>query len=73
MEVGNGKTYVSIVLRHSYRENGGVGKRTIANLTHCPPEDVQPIELALKYKHDLGALGSRKSIKGVRMIFGESW
>ena len=54
----NGKTYLSILLRHSCRENGKVGKRTIANLTHYPPEDVQAIELALKYKGDLGALGS---------------
>jgi len=59
----NGKTYVSILLRHSYRENGKVAKRTIANLTHCPPEDVDAIELALKHKHDLSALGSRKEIE----------
>jgi len=59
----NGKTYVSILLRQSYRQNGKVAKRTIANLTHCPPEDVDAIELALKHKHDLSALGSRKEIQ----------
>lgn len=59
----NGKTYLSILLRHSYRQNGKVCKRTIANLTHYPPEDVQAIELALKYKGDLGALGSLKEIQ----------
>jgi len=59
----NGKTYVSILLRHSYRENGKVAKKTIANLTHCPTEDVNAIELALKHKHDLSALGSRKEIQ----------
>ena len=32
----NGKTHLSILLRHSYRENGKVGKRTVANLTHYP-------------------------------------
>jgi hypothetical protein len=52
----NGKTYVTILLRHSYRENGKPCKRTIANLTHCPAEDVAAIELALKHKHDLSAL-----------------
>ena len=59
----NGKTYISILLRHSYRENGKVRKRTIANLTHYPPEDVAAIELALKYKRDLAALGSLKEIQ----------
>ena len=59
----NGKTYLSILLRHSYRENGKVCKRTVANLTHYPPEDVCAIELALKYKGDLGALGSLKEIQ----------
>lgn len=59
----NGKTYLSILLRHSYRENGKVCKRTVANLTHYPPEDVRAIELALKYKRDLGALGSVKEIQ----------
>ena len=52
----NGRTYVSILLRHSYREGGKVLKRTIANLTHCPPEDVAAIELALQHKDELAAL-----------------
>jgi len=59
----NGKTYTSILLRHSYRENGKVAKKTIANLTHCATEDVNAIELALKHKHDLSALGSGKKIQ----------
>jgi len=59
----NGKTYVSILLRHSYREDGHVRKRTIANLTRCPPEDVRAIELALDYKDNLAALGSIKEIQ----------
>ena len=59
----NGKTYLSILLRHSYRENGKVCKRTIANLTHYPPEDVQAIELALEHKRNLATLGSVKEIQ----------
>ena len=54
---------MSILLRHSYREDGKVRKRTVANLTHYPPEDADAIELALKYKHDLAALGSVKEIQ----------
>jgi len=59
----NGKTYLSILLRHSYRENGKVRKRTIANLTHYPREDTAAIELALKHKHDLTKLGSIKEVQ----------
>ena len=59
----NGKTYLSILLRHSYRDNGKVCKRTIANLTRYSPEDVRAIELALKYKRNLAALGSVKEIQ----------
>jgi hypothetical protein len=51
------------LLRHSYRQGGKVQKRTIANLTHCPPEDVAAIELALEHKHDLSALGSLQDVQ----------
>ena len=58
----NGKVYESIYLRHSYREGGKVQKRNIANLTHCPPEVITAIELALKNKGDLTALRSLKEV-----------
>ena len=54
----SGKTYQSALLRESYRENGRVKKRTIANLTHCSEQEINAIELALTHKHDLSALGS---------------
>jgi hypothetical protein len=54
----NGKTYQSIYLRESYRDGPHVRKRDIANLTHCDPKEVAAIELALKFKGDLSALGS---------------
>ena len=59
----NRRTYVTILLRHSYRQGGKVQKRTIANLTHCPAEDVAAIELALEHKHDLSALGSLQDVQ----------
>jgi len=65
----NDKTYVSVLLRHSYRQDGKVRKRTIANLTHYPPEDTAAIELALKHKHNLSALGS---IQGIQLEQGSS-
>jgi hypothetical protein len=54
----NGKTYQSIYLRESYRDGHDVRKRDIANLTHCDPKEIAAIELALKFKGNLAALGS---------------
>ena len=59
----NGKSYESIHLRESYREGAHVRKRDIANLTHCDPKEVAAIELALKFKGDLSALGSLDKIQ----------
>jgi transposase len=50
----NGKTDTRQLLRQTYREDGKVKHRTLANLTHCKPEEVEAIRLALKYKGDLG-------------------
>jgi hypothetical protein len=54
----NGKLYQSIYLRESFRQDGKVQKRNIANLTHCDPAEIAAIELALKHKADLSVLGS---------------
>jgi transposase len=52
----NGKTYSRVLLRQSYRENGQVKHRTIANLAACSPAEIQAIELAFKHKKDLASL-----------------
>ncbi|MGR3177979.1 MAG: IS1634 family transposase [Candidatus Anammoxibacter sp.] len=54
------KIYESVLLRESYREDGKVKKRTIANISHCSQAEIKAIELALKHKDDLGVLGSLK-------------
>jgi len=59
----NGKTYESIYLRQSYRDGIHVRKRNIANLTHCDPKEIAAIELALRCKDDLTALGSLEQIE----------
>lgn len=58
----DGKTYTSIYLRHSYRDGPHSRKRNIANLTHCPEEEIAAIELALKHKGNLAVLGSLDDI-----------
>jgi len=52
----NGKAYARHLLRETYREDGKVKHRTLANLTHCKPEEVEAIRLALKHKGDLARI-----------------
>src|SRR5208283_3187325 len=52
----SGKAYARHLLRETYREDGKVKHRTLANLSHCKPEEVEAIRLALKYKGDLGRI-----------------
>ena len=54
----NGKSYESIYLRESYRDGTHVRKRNIANLTHCDPQEIAAIELALRHKNDLTVLAA---------------
>lgn len=51
-----GKTYRRVLLRQSFRQDGKVKHRTVANLSTCSPEELLAIELALKHKHDLASL-----------------
>jgi len=54
----NGTTYRCVLLRQSYREESTVKNRTIANLSHCTPQEVAAIRLALQHKDDLAVLGT---------------
>lgn len=54
----NGKTYTRHLLRESFRENGKVQHRTLANLSKASPEEIQAIKLALKNKHQLEQLAN---------------
>jgi hypothetical protein len=66
---GSKKIYHSTLLRESYREGRKVKKRTVANLSRCTPGEIAAIELALRYKDDLGVLGS---LEGVQLQEGLS-
>ena len=48
--VPNRKSPPAILLRQSYRENGQVKSRTLANLSHLPPDQIQALTLALAGK-----------------------
>lgn len=50
------KSYTRHLLRESYREDGKVKNRTIANLSKCSPEEIEAIRLALRHKKNLSEL-----------------
>ncbi len=54
----NGKNYTRHLLRQSFRQDGKVRHRTLANLTHCSDQEIQAIKLALKHKANLHQLGN---------------
>ena len=58
--------YTRYLLRDSYRQDGKVKHRTIANLSNCSPQEIQAIKLALQHKGDLTALLSLRQDVGLR-------
>jgi len=56
-----GKTYTRYLLRESYREDGKVKHRTIANLSGCSAAEVEAIRLALRHKDNLSTLSTNPS------------
>ena len=62
----NGKCYTRHLLRTSFRENGKVKHRTIANLSDCSESEIVAIRLALKHKDDLSVLGSIKDVEAIQ-------
>jgi len=54
----NGTVYRCVLLRQSYREGGQVKNRTLANLSHCTPQEIEAIRLALHHKDDLAVLST---------------
>jgi len=48
--------YTCYLLRETYREDGKVKHRTIANLSGCNEQEIEAMRLALKHKKDLSQL-----------------
>ena len=57
------KVYVRHLLRTSYRENGKVKHKTIANLSNCSEAEITAFKLALKHKGNLNAIASLSDIE----------
>src|SRR6201997_725169 len=70
-----GKTYTRHLLRESYRANGKVLHRTIANVSHCSEAEIEAIRLALRHKEDLEHLGTIADAITLKqgLSFGAVW
>jgi len=60
------RTYTRHLLRESYREEGKVRHRTVANLSRCSEQEVEAIRLALRHKGDLKELVSLEASLDLR-------
>jgi len=68
------KSYSRYLLRTSFRDNGKVKHKTIANLSSCSEDEIKAIKLALKHKKDLSVLCTTKDVKTVlRKRIGAVW
>src|SRR5262245_45288556 len=70
-----GKTYTRHLLRESYRANGKVLHRTIANVSHCSEAEIAALRLALRHKEDLEHLGTLQDALTLKqgLSFGAVW
>ena len=72
--IQRGKTYVRHLLRDSFRENGKVKHRTVANLSSCSKQEIEAIKLALRHKGNLSKLVSIDDIETRQgMRIGAVW
>jgi hypothetical protein len=70
-----GKTYTRHLLRESYRANGKVLHRTLANVSHCSDAEIEAIRLALRHKEALEHLGTIQDALTLQqgLSFGAVW
>ena len=59
----NGKVFTRHLLRTSFREDGKVKHKTIANVSACSEDEIAAIRLALKHKNNLSAVASLDDMK----------
>jgi Transposase DDE domain len=73
--IRGGKTYTRHLLRESYRANGKVLHRTIANVSQCSAAEIEAMRLALRHKQDLEHLGTVQDTVTLKqgLSFGAVW
>src|SRR6266487_449516 len=70
-----GTTYTRHLLRESYRANGKVRHRTIANVSQCSAAEIEAMRLALRHKEALENLGTVQDAVTLKqgVAFGAVW
>ena len=70
-----GTTSTRHLLRESYRANGKVLHRTMANVSHCSAAEIEAMRLALRHKEDLEHLGTIQDAITLKQgrSFGAVW
>jgi hypothetical protein len=70
-----GKPYTRHLLRESYRANGKVLHRTLANVSQCSAAEIEAIRLALRHKENLENLGTIQDAITLKqgVSFGAVW
>ena len=73
--IRGGKTYTRHLLRESYRANGKVLHRTLANVSQCSATEIEAMRLALRHKEDLEHLGTIQDAMTLKqgLSFGAVW
>ena len=71
----HGRTYHRVLLRQSFRQDGKVKHRTIANLSACSDQEINAIALAFQHKKDLDSLQPSSGPLQLRqgLCFGAVW
>jgi len=72
VDIAQTKKYRRVLLRESYREDGKVKKRTVANISHCPEEIITTLQLALKNPTAVNNLLSGESVPEPTLEHGKS-
>ena len=62
--VPNRQSPPTVLLRESYRDDGKVKKRTLANLTHWPSERISHLRKVLKGEFDCGIPLEKSPVSG---------
>ncbi len=73
--IRGGTTYTRHLRRESYRANGKVLHRTLANVSHCSATEIEAMRLALRHKEDLEHLGTIQDAITLKqgVSFGAVW
>ncbi len=63
IDIAKSGKYRRVLLRESYREDGKVKKRTVANISSCEDKDIAILQLALRNADKLPEIIGNNTVK----------